>query len=58
MKFTLEINMDNAAFEYAAEAELDRLLEKTAAQVRGGLTDGAIFDINGNRVGKFEIHID
>lgn len=67
MKFKLEILMDNAAFDEAPGEELARILETVAANLRGEAGEyllnpvakrygaSALFDVNGNRNGKWEI---
>ena len=53
MKFTIEIECDNAAFEDSPEAEVVRILQELVYQIRfeGDLAH-ALLDINGNRVGR------
>jgi hypothetical protein len=51
MKFTLEIDCDNSAFEPIPEAEVASLLRKLADQIEHEPPPWPIFDINGNRVG-------
>ena len=60
--FKCEIKTGNAAFCYPCtgeESEFDeaieckRLLEKICEQLEEGATSGSIFDINGNRVGRW-----
>jgi hypothetical protein len=56
MKLTLEINMDNAAFDedgYFVEAA--RILREAADRLEIGNDSGYLRDINGNRVGQFGI---
>lgn len=59
MKLTLEIKMDNAAFDDSPGAEAARILRYAADMVdlqEGGLGVREILrDINGNRVGDFTI---
>ena len=55
MKFTLEIECDNAAFEPDARREISRILLAAVKSVQTGVTYTPIFDINGNRVGTWEI---
>jgi hypothetical protein len=55
MKFTCEIDMDNAAFEDAPDAELSSLLKVVSYSVNQGHRDGEIRDKNGNTVGKFAV---
>jgi hypothetical protein len=53
-KFTLEFECDNAAFSDGDEAhESSRLLEDIAAMVSQGRNNAAIYDVNGNRIGKW-----
>jgi len=62
MKFTLEINCDNAAFEDEPATELGRILREIAQKVEDGFLGslGATeyrlaFDINGNHVGSYSL---
>ena len=55
MKFKLEINMDNAAFNNIPEMVLTDMLEKVGQRIERGAVIGAIRDFNGNPVGWFEI---
>jgi hypothetical protein len=54
MKFKLEFNCDNAAFE-DLEVEIARLLQVAAQKVEEGNKQGILLDSNGNLVGKFSI---
>ena len=54
MKVTIEINMDNAAFDdgHNGRSEVARILRRLADDVlRRSCTDMTIRDINGNSVG-------
>jgi hypothetical protein len=53
--FAMAFTLDNAEFETpAARAEgVARLLRETANRVDAGHTDGVLFDINGNKIGKW-----
>jgi len=53
MKLTINIKMDNAAFEDGDEAA--RLLHEVTEHVRNGDLGGTIYDINGNKVGQYRI---
>lgn len=59
MKATIEIHMDNAAFEPDNGTELANVLRRLADKVDGvSWRDGckfSSFDSNGNRVGQTEI---
>ena len=59
MKATIEIEMDNAAFDDGSGRELARILGELAAKVsRVEITPGRgwnLFDVNGNKVGTVEI---
>ena len=55
MKFTLELTCNNAAFDPSPQWEIKRLLAKAACLVDCGRTDGMLLDLNGNRVGSFEL---
>ncbi len=62
MQAKIEITMDNAAFADAGSAhELGRILAKLADDLRqphATLDDKTLRDINGNRVGYFEVTTD
>jgi len=65
MKFTLDIDMSNAAFERYADDERDasevtRILRKLAAlldnvDVLMDQNGGMLFDVNGNSVGSWDV---
>lgn len=66
MAFTLRIDTDNAAFQadtgdaypaFSPGPELARTMRKLADRLDDGTdhTDGLLYDINGNRVGSWEI---
>ena len=56
MEFTVKFNMDNAAFTDYPEAEVSRILNKAIDQVNSGNMEGlSIVDINGNKVGRWDI---
>jgi hypothetical protein len=56
MKISLEINMDNAAFEDEGEVKriISDMVQKMDDIVRAG-DGGKLRDINGNVVGKWEV---
>lgn len=54
MTFTMTVDMDNAAFADDPD-ELARILAVVRGRVREGETDGRCMDVNGNRVGSWEI---
>lgn len=57
--FTLTIKTDNAAFHdengESDGQEIARLLLGVSHEVAAGFTDGPIIDLNGNRVGHFNL---
>lgn len=54
MTLKIEIEMDNAAFE--SPAELKRILARIASRIEdSGLDAGPVMDVNGNRVGIWEL---
>lgn len=61
MKATIDISMDNAAFEENGGAELARILRKYANYVKDYATlndvdcNHDLVDINGNKVGTVKI---
>ena len=56
MTFTLTINADSGAFfDESPNAEVARILRELATKLSAGYSDyGVIFDINGNRVGRWD----
>lgn len=53
--FTLSIYTDNAAFDDCPVDEVIQLLEEATNKLYNGWNHGALFDRNGNRVGRFEL---
>jgi hypothetical protein len=53
--FTLKFDMGNAAFDEQPATECARILRKVAKLVEGGEDGGAIHDINGNLVGRWDV---
>jgi len=53
MKVTIEFNSDNAAFD--DESEIKRVLLQAIQKICQGKDDGKLMDINGNKVGCFEV---
>jgi hypothetical protein len=63
MKFTLEMKLDNAAFQTDDETvdgmELAQVLVRVADAVHGvtgGGDNAYIYDVNGNRCGSWEVN--
>jgi len=61
VKFKIEIDCSNAAFDEDAAAECASILEDVARRLREALddlriigTDNPVFDTNGNRVGTYK----
>ena len=55
MKLTIEIDMDNAAFDSAPEQEASRILEQIGNEIIDGQTFGICRDVNDNITGKWDI---
>lgn len=59
MDFQMSINLDNAAFrddeEHLDPTDLARLLRQVAKRVEDGWNVGTCLDVNGNKVGRWEI---
>lgn len=53
MKIKIDIDSDNDSCRTLADAQW--LLEKITQKVRNGVDSGLVKDINGNKVGTFEI---
>lgn len=53
--FVVQFETDNAAFDEAPATEIARILRHVANRVEErGDGEGAIFDINGNLIGRFD----
>lgn len=56
-RFTVDVHTDSAAFDTDCGGdlygELSRIMQVVAARVRDGDAYGDVFDVNGNRVGRF-----
>jgi hypothetical protein len=55
MEFSIEMDCDNAAFEDDPAEEIARILNVTAGKLRSGRHGGDLVDVNGNRVGTFDL---
>ncbi|MFA5436896.1 MAG: hypothetical protein WC372_12730 [Candidatus Neomarinimicrobiota bacterium] len=56
--FKIEIETGNAAFEDDRNMELARILRQIAERLENGEDAGRVLDINGNKVGSFEMEED
>jgi hypothetical protein len=54
-QFIIVFDTDNSAFADDPTPEITRILRETARRVSNGNTAGFILDVNGNRVGKFNL---
>lgn len=61
-KFTITIETDNAAFEEHPLIEVSRILHEQADKLKYNWDcptwSDSLRDINGNKVGKAELHVD
>lgn len=55
MRFKINIETDNAALADDGESEIVRILRKIANRIEEGERDGLVHDINGNRVGHWDV---
>ena len=55
MSLKLTIRTDNAAFDGNCREECARILREVAQALERGTTGAPLFDINGNRVGRFDL---
>jgi hypothetical protein len=56
MKLTIEISLDNAAFQDNGLAEeIKIILDKAVNLIENGFLEGKLRDTNGNRVGQFMV---
>lgn len=51
----IQFNTGNAAFEMYGDQEVRRILEEIASKVEHGYDHGSIMDINGNKIGTWEL---
>lgn len=54
--FKLEFATDNAAFADDHPGEIVRILREIADEARRERTGGAVYDLNGNRVGQWSLN--
>lgn len=54
----ITVNTDNAAFDENPKAEVARILRSIADKVEAGSEPISVRDINGNKVGTFEVSED
>ena len=57
MDAEITINMDSSALTKLGHLELRRILKELADDLRIGTDEKTITDVNGNKVGKFEITV-
>lgn len=55
--FQLCFNMDNDAFSECADIETVRILRLLADRIESGSNGGPVMDINGNKVGYYDVNI-
>lgn len=53
MRFALTFDCNNSAFVPEPTDEILAVLNRVRGAVADGLTEGSVFDTNGNRVGRF-----
>ena len=58
MRFTLNLQSDNAAFTEDPGTEVARILREAADRLEAGQEDANCRDINGNTVGSFYLDTD
>lgn len=58
MKLTLEMDMDNSAFEHLYAEETELCFQRVLKRIAAGISADHIHDSNGNKIGKWEIHFD
>ena len=51
----IEFTTGNAAFDKYGDVEVKRILEKIIEQVELGYSQASIMDINGNKIGEWEL---
>jgi hypothetical protein len=58
MKFALQLECDNAAFEECLRVEVARILRNAADRIEQLPVSGKLYDINGNSVGRYYFDIE
>ena len=53
MDFKLKINLDNDAFQYGTEYQVNEILKDVMIKINAGIVGSRIFDVNGNYVGEW-----
>lgn len=53
--FVVSFDTDGSAFHPDPEPEIARILRAVATKVELGEQEGAVLDLNGNRIGRFEL---
>ena len=51
----IEFETENAAFEDGGREEITRILLRLIQKIGAGLEAGSILDVNGNRIGSWDI---
>ncbi len=51
--FSIEVTTTNPAFDGQEATETARIIRKIAVQLENGTFEGTVFDINGNKVGRY-----
>jgi hypothetical protein len=59
-EFKMIVELNDAAFcdddgDFDPSYELSRILKRVSREVDAGVVDGKVYDVNGNKVGKWEI---
>ena len=56
-RFTLDIDLGNAAFDEWPAVEVARILREVADSLDNGVYDRRILDVNGNAVGAYALEV-
>lgn len=56
-QFTLELDLGNEAFDSPSKRidEVSRIMRETADRIEGGIGNGYVYDVNGNKVGQWAL---
>ena len=55
MKITIDFKTDNAAFSDYMFGEIEMIMDSVKNKIGRDMTEGKVFDSNGNTVGKWEV---
>ena len=55
VEMTMKFNMDNDSFQESMIPQIHEIMENTAGMIEQGYLQASIFDVNGNKIGYWDI---